>query len=166
MIGALPASAQSPETELATVYNYLKISEDLTTTGQIAYDQIEAIKKAGFEVVVNLAPANEGANALEGFLVTQQGMSYVQIPVSWQEPSMRDLQMFFDVMETNKDRKVFVHCFANMRVSAFVYLYRTLMQNVPEAQALADLNEIWEPLELEQWAGLIQQAKQHHGSKP
>ncbi|HMB92647.1 MAG TPA: protein tyrosine phosphatase family protein [Rhodothermales bacterium] len=159
-LGTLPASAQSAEEDLATVYNYLKISDDLSTSGQIAYDQIASLKEAGFEVVVNLAPASDGANALEGFLVTQQGLSYVQIPVSWQEPSLRDLQMFFDVMEANKDHKVYVHCFANMRVSAFVYLYRTLMLDIPDDQASADLNKIWDPLELEQWAGLIERAKQ------
>lgn len=157
---AVPAYAQSAEAELASVHNYLKISDDLSTSGQIAYDQIASLKEAGFEVVVNLAPASDGANALEGFLVTQQGLSYVQIPVSWQEPSLRDLQMFFDVMETNKDRKVYVHCFANMRVSAFVYLYRTLILDIPDEQARADLNKIWDPMELEQWAGLIERAKQ------
>lgn len=163
---ARPATAQSPEEDLATVHNFLKISDEVSTSGQIAYDQIASLKEAGFEVVVNLAPASEGANALEGYLVTQQGLSYVQIPVSWQEPSLRDLQMFIDVMEVNKDRKVFVHCFANMRVSVFMYLYRTLVLDVPEAQAVADLNAIWDPLRLEQWAGLIQQAKQQHGSTP
>ena len=75
---------------------------------------------------------------------------------------MRDLQMFFDIMEINKDRKVFVHCFANMRVSAFVYMYRTLVQGVSEEAAVADLNEIWDPSGSEQWAALISKAMEEY----
>ena len=155
-----PARAQSPEDELATIRNFRKISDHLSTSGQIAYDQIDALKEAGYEVVVNLAPAREEVNAREGFLVVEQGLSYVHIPVSWEEPSLRDLQLFFDVMEANRDRKVFVHCFANMRVSAFVYLYRTLVQGVPEAEARADLEAIWDPSERDAWAGLIERAQE------
>lgn len=155
--------AQSPETDLATIPNYVQINDQLSTSGQIAYDQIAALKEAGFEVVINLAPARDAVNALEGFLVVQEGMSYVHIPVSWQEPSPRDLQLFFDVMAANRDRKVFVHCFANMRVSAFVYLYRTLQQNTPAATARADLEKVWNPNELDQWAAFLANAEAKYG---
>ncbi len=137
---------------LEDILAYLPIHGNLATGGQITYEQIPLLKEAGFEVVINLAPADEERNASEGFLVTQKGMSYVQIPVSWQEPAERDLQMFFDVMEANQDRKVFVHCFANMRVSAFVYLYRTLKQGVSEEEAKAALHKIWDSASEERWA--------------
>ena len=157
------AQAADAEDPLAAITNYVKISDHLSTSGQIAYDQIEAIKEAGFEVVINLAPARDDANGLEGFLVVEQGMSYVHIPVSWQEPSQRDLQLFFDVMKANHDRKVFVHCFANMRVSAFVYLYRTLHQNITPEQARIDLEKIWKPEALKQWDAFIKTAQMDHG---
>ncbi|MFT5514884.1 MAG: protein tyrosine phosphatase (PTP) superfamily phosphohydrolase (DUF442 family) [Rhodothermales bacterium] len=158
----LPVAAQTAEEDLASIYNYVKISDDLATAGQIAYDQIKSLKEAGYEVVVNLAVASEGSNALEGFLATEAGLTYVQIPVSWQEPSLRDLEMFFNVMEMNRDRKVFVHCFANMRASAFTYLYRTLVHNVPESEARAGMTKVWDPAELEQWAALIERARESH----
>lgn len=145
---------------LEDIQAYLEISETLSTSGQVGYDEIGSIKEAGFEVVVNLAPADEERNSREGFLVTQQGMSYIHIPVSWENPSQRDLRLFFDVMEANEDRKVFVHCFANMRVSAFVYLYRTLQMGTSEEDALTDLHEIWDPHELEQWSAFIKTARQ------
>ena len=167
-LGILPVtlSAQPLSTEamLNDIAMYVEISENLSTSGQITYDQIELIKEEGFEVVINLAPADESRNGLEGFLVTQQGMSYVQIPVSWQAPAKRDLQLFFDVMKANKDRKVFVHCFANMRVSAFVYLYRTLHEGISEEEAKEDLAKIWDPYSLEQWANLIDTAKKEANS--
>ena len=156
--------AQSTDTMLEDIQAYVKISDDLSTSGQIGYDQIALLKEAGFEVVINLATADEERNGLEGFLVTQEGMTYIHIPVSWQNPSQRDLKLFFDVMEVNKDRKVYVHCFANMRVSAFVYLYRTLHQDVSEEQAKEDLAKIWDPYSLDQWANFIETAQENHAN--
>ena len=55
--------------------------------------------------------------------------------------------------------KVFVHCFANMRASAFVYMYRTLVEGVSEAEARSTMNEVWDPDELDQWSELIRRAQ-------
>ena len=158
------AIAQGTDAELAGARAYLRISERVGTAGQITYDEIEAVKKAGFDIVINLAPADEERNQLEGYLVTEQGMAYVQIPVSWEEPSQRDLQLFFDVMKANKDRNAFVHCFANMRVSAFVYLYRTLLLGEAENVARADLAKIWDPATQPQWVAFIEEARKAAGS--
>ena len=159
------AIAQGTDAELAGARAYLRISERVGTAGQITYDEIEAVKKAGFDIVINLAPADEERNQLEGYLDTEQGMAYVQIPVSWEEPSQRDLQLFFDVMKANKDRNVFVHCFANMRVSAFVYLYRTLLLGEAENVARADLAKIWDPATQPQWVAFIEEARKAAGSR-
>lgn len=149
---------------LEDIRAYLRINDQLATSGQITYDEIALLKEAGFEVVINLAPADEERNGSEGFLVTQAGMTYIQIPVSWKNPAPRDLQLFFDVMEANKDRKVYVHCFANMRVSAFVYLYRTLALGESEMVARADMEKIWDPNSQEQWSSFIKQIKASHES--
>ena len=162
--GLLQAPSQQ-EGGLQDIRAYLKISERLSTAGQVAYDQIPGLKEAGFNVVVNLAPARKERNGEEGFRVTEQGMTYVQIPVDWGNPSQRDLKLFFDVMEANQDRKVFVHCFANMRVSVFVYLYRTLVQGDADEAALEDLGKIWDPASQGQWKEFIRQAKANYRSE-
>lgn len=153
---AVPATS---EDELEGIMHYVRISDDLATSGQIRYDDIPKIREAGFEVVVNLAPAHKERNGEEGFRVTEAGMTYVQIPVNWQDPSPRDLELFFDVMEANRDRKVFVHCFANMRVSAFVYLYRTLKLGIPKADARKDMEKVWKPESEAQWGRFIERAE-------
>jgi hypothetical protein len=40
---------------------------------------------------------------------------------------------------------VWVHCAANMRVSAFVYRYRREILAESDAAALKDLHRVWEP---------------------
>ena len=163
---AAPVHAQTDAPPpLETVRNFQTVSDRLSSAGQIGYEQIPLLAEEGFEVVVNLAIADEERNGREGFLVAQSGLTYVHIPVEWESPDLSDLAMFFDVMQANEDRKVFVHCFANMRASAFVYLYRTLVQGVPEAEARGTMNEVWNPDELEQWADLIKRAKSAHGER-
>lgn len=158
------ATAQEAPAPLETIRNFQTVSDRLASSGQIAYDQVPLLREQGYEVVVNLAIADEERNAREGFFVTREGLTYIHIPVDWNEPTLSDVELFFDVMEANAGRKVYVHCFANMRASAFVYMYRTLVEGVPEAEARATMNEVWDPWELEQWGGLIERAQAAHGA--
>ncbi len=163
MSGAEPAHAQQASpADLTTVLNYVGISDRLTTAGQIDYDQVPLLREEGYEVVVNLATAQE-RNSLEGFHVTSSGMTYIHIPVEWERPLLSDVRMFFDVMEANQGRKVFVHCIANMRASAFVYMYRTLIEGVSDEEAREDMDAVWDPGQLGQWAELIESAQREFG---
>lgn len=155
------ASAAEAEQDVAEVFNYLKYNDQLTSAGQVAYDQMTALRDAGYDMVVNLATVSESGNALEGYLVAEQGISYINIPVVWQSPTINDVQLFFDIMQAAGDRKVFVHCAANMRASAFVYLYRTLVLDVDESEARADMETIWDPAGSDVWNGLIEDATAH-----
>ena len=128
------------------ILNYLPISEAIGTAGQPTEVQFAEIEAAGYEVVVNLAmPDSSNALLNERELVVEQGMDYVHIPVVWDAPTMADLERFFAVMEVYRDRKVFVHCVVNMRVSVFILLYRVLCQGIPLEKAREALLEIWEP---------------------
>lgn len=153
-------AAQEAPAPLETVRNFQQVTDRLASSGQIGYDQAPLLREAGYDVVVNLAVADEERNAREGYFVTREGLTYIHIPVDWNAPAMDDVELFFDVMEANADRKIYVHCFANMRASAFVYMYRTLVEGVPEDEARATMNEIWDPWELEQWGGLIERAQE------
>ena len=82
-------------------------------------------------------------------------MQYVHIPVSWENPQVEDALHFFSVMKADQNKKVFVHCAANMRVSAFMFLYRTLCQKMVPEEALQDLHRIWIPDQ--QWQAFIDQ---------
>ena len=155
--------AQSAEEDLATVFNYIKYSDELSSAGQIPYEQITSLEEAGFDIVINLATVSESGNALEGFLVAEQGMTYLNIPVSWQDPPLEDVEMFFNMMKASEGKRVFVHCAANMRASAFVYLYRTLIQGVDEKKARADMESIWDPGGSPAWNALIQKAQAELG---
>ena len=140
--------------KLNTIYNFLNLSAKLATSGQPLEEELEYISKAGFEVVINLALSDADYSlADEGGSVTRLGMEYIHIPVIWQSPTSDDLDKFFDVMEKYKNKKLFVHCAANMRVSSFVALYRVIKEGWDYSDAVNDVYKIWNPNEI--WSDFI-----------
>ena len=59
---------------------------------------------------------------------------------------------------------MFVHCAANMRVSAFMFLYRVLYQRTAVADAERDLRAIWEPNEV--WSHFIGEQLKSYKHEP
>ena len=143
---------------LENIYNYLKISDKIATAGQPSVEQFSYIKQAGYQVVINLA-LKDSSNALrnEKEIVETGGMQYIHIPVIWENPTEDKLKEFIQVMKINLDKKVFVHCAANKRVSAFVYLYRRSEESIDEEIAKKDLHQIWVPNEI--WQQFIQEVE-------
>jgi uncharacterized protein (TIGR01244 family) len=131
---------------LEDIYNYLNLSETIATSGQPGEAQIAEIAQAGYELVVNLALADaEYSLANEKETVESHGMEYIHLPVIWQHPTAENLEAFCDVMDANLGRKIFVHCAANMRVSAFMALYRIRRLGWQPERAFGDMQRIWTP---------------------
>ena len=133
--------------ELGKIIKFLQLTPRVATAGQPRAEQFGEIRAEGYELVINLAVPNYvTAVANEAELVAEHGMRYLHIPVAWEAPTRADLEQFFAAMDANRGAKVFVHCAMNMRVSAFLFLYRVLHEGVPEAEALQDLRKIWQPI--------------------
>ncbi|MBW4527823.1 MAG: protein tyrosine phosphatase family protein [Phormidium tanganyikae FI6-MK23] len=131
---------------MASILNFVQINDRLATAGQPTIEQFTEIKNAGYDIVINLAvPTSEGAIANEREIVESLGMQYFHIPVIWENPTIDDFDQFSNVMQTHADQSIFVHCAKNMRVSAFVYLYRRSHEGISEEQAKAQMNKIWRP---------------------
>ncbi len=140
--------------KLEDIYNFVQLSARIATAGQPTINQYPAIANAGYQTVINLA-LKESPNALpdEDAIATNLGLEYIHIPVLWEAPTLDNFQEFATVMKAHEDKKIFVHCAANMRVSAFMYLYRQMFDRVNEETARADLAKIWQPNEI--WQNFI-----------
>ncbi len=111
---------------LEHIYNYVPISEMVSTSGQPSEADLRLIKNAGFRTIVNLAPHNaENSLPDEQQSVDNLGLGYIHIPVDFKNPTDADFEKFVEVMQGLDGSKVWVHCAANMRVSAFIYRYVT-----------------------------------------
>jgi protein tyrosine phosphatase (PTP) superfamily phosphohydrolase (DUF442 family) len=126
--------------------NTHQVFDWLWSSGQLSEQDIASLAGLGIDVVVNLAlPTSSNALAGEAELVTRQGIAYIHIPVEWEQPKPEQFRQFVGVLNTFRDRNVWVHCAKNMRVSAFIYLYRTLVLGEDENQASFPMRNIWTP---------------------
>lgn len=148
-------------TSLSEIYGFHAVGDRLGTAGQPTQAQFQTVRESGFEAVINLAlPTSDNAIPNEGSVVTSLGMSYVHIPVDFKAPTSQDFRAFCRVMEAFNDRPLFVHCAANMRVSAFVFLYRVIFQHIAVAEAERDLHAVWQPDAV--WSRFIQDELKNH----
>lgn len=131
---------------LDNIKNFYQVNNNLATSGQPTAEQFYIIKYSGYEAVINLAlPTSNNALTNEGAIVTELGMVYIHIPVVWEAPKLDNVILFFAVMEALSNRKIWVHCALNMRVSCFVYLFQKYILQLPEKQARYPMDEIWQP---------------------
>jgi protein tyrosine phosphatase (PTP) superfamily phosphohydrolase (DUF442 family) len=143
--------------DLSAIQNFLQISPNLGTSGQPFREQFALIAASGYEAVINLAlPTSWDAVPDEAQIVSGLGLAHYHILVEWEAPTREDLRQFFDLMDRLEGQKVFVHCARNMRVSAFMFLYRMLRKGQSPAACQSDLEKIWQPNEI--WATFIQES--------
>jgi uncharacterized protein (TIGR01244 family) len=125
---------------------FLMLPEKIGTSGMPRAEQFADIARAGFRTVINLAlPTSDNALPNEGELVTRAEMAYVHIPVLFDAPKKSDYEQFERLMNALRPQPVFVHCAANMRVSAFMFLYRVRNGLAARDAAESDLRKIWDP---------------------
>lgn len=131
---------------MTDILNYIKINELISTSAQPTLKQFETIKKEGFEVVINLALCSS-TNALENEdkVVSLLGMSYIHIPVSFENPKISDLLIFINILQSLKECKVWIHCAKNYRVSAFMYVYHKYVLRTPFELINLDIFDLWKP---------------------
>ena len=140
---------------ISDIHNYRQAAPDIATSGQPREDQLAAIAAAGYDVVINLALHDDPRYSLrdEASSVRALGMDYVHIPVQFSAPTTSDLTQFFEVMDRSKDRRTWVHCAANMRVTAFLGLYWQLREGWPQERAFALMRSVWQPNDV--WSSFI-----------
>lgn len=128
------------------ILNYIKINDYISTSGQPTKDELSLISKYGYEVVINLALHN-ASNAIdyEDKVVTDLGMSYFHIPVLFDNPKLAQLKLFIDILSINTNRKVWIHCALNYRVSAFMYVFHKYYLQTPFDKIDLSLLEQWQP---------------------
>lgn len=140
---------------ITDIHNYRQATADLATSGQPREDQLAAIAAAGYDLVINLALHDDPRYSLpdEASSVQALGMEYTHIPVKFAAPTTHDLALFFEAMDHARGHRIWVHCAANMRVTAFLGLYWRLREGWPEERAFALMRDVWQPNDV--WSSFI-----------
>jgi protein tyrosine phosphatase (PTP) superfamily phosphohydrolase (DUF442 family) len=154
-----PCNKEPPmPSALNAIYNQRQVNDRLGTSGQPTVAQLGAVADAGYRTVINLALHDDPRYSLpdEAGTVRSLGMQYVHIPVQFGRPTREDLRAFFDAMDAHRGEKLWVHCAANMRVSAFLGLYGVLRLGQPREEAFPLIADLWQPDAV--WSAFIDNA--------
>lgn len=150
---------------LAEITNFRQYSASFASSGQPSREQFQSLADQGFERVVYIAFTNND-NALSDAdrLVKSLGMEYMHVPVDFNNPLADDFYAFADSMRRNPDKKTLLHCQVNARATAFSFLYRVIYNDVPIAEAKADMNSVWQPNAV--WRDFIFAVLEENGISP
>ena len=150
---------------LDDIKNFVEVSDHLATAGQPSEAQLRDVADAGFEVVVNLGLLDPRyCLADEAASIAALGLAYQHIPVDFNAPQPADLHRFLDAMDAAQDKKVFVHCAANYRVSSLVALYGESRLGWSPEEGDAHIRRVWEPNET--WTQFIRDARVSQSTRP
>jgi protein tyrosine phosphatase (PTP) superfamily phosphohydrolase (DUF442 family) len=144
MLGAAGgAAAQAPR---LAAPNVVEISPRLVTSGQPSAEALASLKALGFEADIYLAPPTvSDAVRDEPLIVTRQGLTFVNIPIHFDNPTEADFETFSGVLTGLGQRKVLVHCQVNMRASSMVFLYRAIVLKEDPRVAYQAVSGVWAP---------------------
>lgn len=143
---------------ITDIKNFIAIDARLGTAGQPTEEQVRDVAAEGYAAVVNLGLLDpKYCLADEAGLVASLGLDYRHVPVKFDAPAVDDFRAFVAVMDDCADKKTFVHCAANYRVSAFVALYGELRLGWPRARADELARRLWAPNET--WLAFLERCR-------
>ncbi|MDX1507856.1 MAG: protein tyrosine phosphatase family protein [Woeseiaceae bacterium] len=146
-------NAQHHDAHAGPVMNYHRIDDRLVTGGHLVNHGSDELRAQGVTVVIDLrddSPRDEQQRFADA------GIKWINVPVEWRDPKAADFERFAELMNEHKDDHVLVQCAANYRASAMTYLYRVVVDGVPEDEAAKDLHAVWDPDENRTWREYIE----------
>jgi protein tyrosine phosphatase (PTP) superfamily phosphohydrolase (DUF442 family) len=145
---------------LDEIDNFVPIGDRIGTSGQPRDTQLSTIAREGYAAVINLGMLDPRyCLADEAGLVASLGMDYRHIPVPFDAPTLAHLDTFIATMDEWRDRRVFVHCAANWRVSSFMALYGELRLGWTRERADAHALDLWDMNQC--WTNFLRDGRAH-----
>jgi protein tyrosine phosphatase (PTP) superfamily phosphohydrolase (DUF442 family) len=112
--------------EQPAVFNFTLVSDQFCTGGQPRIEALEKLKSEGVKSIINLRQPSEHRAADEEAKAKELGLKYFNIPVVYRDPKEEQATEFLKITDDPKNRPVFIHCTAAIRVGAFWMIRRVL----------------------------------------
>lgn len=138
------ATEQDSQQVLADLKNYQLNNAKMVSSGLPNEAQFKALQEMGVTKVIDLIP---GDRSEEKALMTKLNLTYHNIPVIWENPTVADFEQYVAVMQEQKGSGgiTLTHCKLNWRGAVFTYLYRVTQLGESDETAERDLLAIWKP---------------------
>ena len=142
----LTATCALPQPRSTSMPNRVDINPRLVTSGQPSAGTLESLLEQGFDAVIYLAPPTvPDAVRDEAFIVAKQGLTFVNVPIKFDEPTEKDFDTVTSVLSALAKRKVLVHCQINLRASSMVFLHRVITAKEDPRVAYDAVAKVWSP---------------------
>ena len=143
------------ENQLSQIDHFQFIHEHLFISSQPTLEQLRLIKSYGIGQVINIGLSNAQSILLhEDVECTRLGLNYIQMPISFEMPSVEQCILVLDMMDyLVKEQSVWLHCNQGYKSNCLVSLYRQYYLDVDMPTAYEQLHAVWEPNET--WTGLM-----------
>lgn len=138
----LSLAAQAPPVPAPEIRNFLQVTPDFCTGAQPRPEHFAMLKSRGVTTVLNLRVPAEHRAEEERAAVEAAGLSYVNIPVAYGNPTDADVDAFLKVTDAAAARPMFVHCTAAIRVGAFWLIRRVLRDGMTWDAALEEAKKV------------------------
>ncbi len=121
---------------LSGVANACQVLPNVISGGQPSADQLQALKEAGGQIVLDLRDPMEPRPVDEAALVRDLGMEYINVPVRAGSLDDATLERILTVLRQAGEQTVFFHCGSGSRVGGALIPYLILDQGMDEQDAV------------------------------
>ncbi len=133
------------------------IHPNLMTSALPSAEDFSCMAAKGYEIVISLCQDIDSETLEdEDGLVSRAGMRYVHLPVTFEAPALKDYELLRDILRSLQNRKVWLHCARNWRVSAFMTIYHIVEMSMPHSEAEEIAYRAWQPDET--WQAFVNEA--------
>ena len=120
----------------AGIANACRLLPNLLTGGQPSTGHLEALQRAGAEVILDIRDPMEPRPMEEEAEVRRLGMEYINIPVNSGQADDDTLERILAVLRLHRDQQVFFHCNSGNRVGGALIAYFMLDMGMNEDEAI------------------------------
>lgn len=133
---------QPVQSDVPDIRRFLQVTPDFCTGAQPRPEHFAMLKSRGVTTVLNLRVPTEHRADEEKAAVEAAGMTYVNIPVNYGEPTDADADAFLKITDDPASRPMFVHCTAAIRVGGFWLIRRVLRDGMTWDAALEEARKV------------------------
>ena len=116
------------------------LSEDIVLAGQPQPDDWARLLESGFDLVINMRSDPERA-VVQAQNAQAAGLNYLHLPLPAYELEAEHIAYFYNLLQKQAGRKLFIHCRTASRVGLIWLLMRITHYGWTQAEAEAELTE-------------------------
>jgi uncharacterized protein (TIGR01244 family) len=135
MTAALAAAAPAAGADTYGIPNATFPEPGVMAAGQPSGEQIQLAAEDGYRTIIDLRQPAEAREFDEVLAARQNGLAYVNIPVTLDTLGHATIDRFLEAME-RAERPVLIHCGSAVRVGALYYAWLVLEKGVKPEEAM------------------------------